>query len=251
MATGTSRTASAPVFHGDDPAQTTEYRTLSVLAIISLIMGLAAPLAIAAPFLLAIPLLGILVSLIALRRIAVSDGVLAGGWAATIGLALCIASAILPISHDMIQRAIRVHQAEAFGRDWVGLVTSGNLKQAFGLTIDAGRAQPPAEPNAPPKPAPYDDFLNQPAIKALHAAGENAKIEVRDTIDFQAQTYRNVMVRQLYVVTPASAASAGAAGQAIEVIVSVQRATNSRESMSRWLVASCVFPKPADASTKP
>jgi hypothetical protein len=250
MATGTSPTASAPVFHSDDPAQTTEYRTLSVLAIISLIMGLAAPVAIAAPFLLAIPFLGVFVSLVALRRIAVSGGVLAGGWAATVGLVLCIASAVLPISHDVFQRVIRVQQAEAFGRNWVGLVTSGNLKQAFGLTIEAVRSQPAAEPNAPPRPAPYDEFVKQPAIKALEAAGENAKIEVRDTLEFQAQTYRYIMVRQLYAVSPASAASAGAAAQPIEVVISVQRATSSRESMSRWLVASCVFSKPADAATK-
>src|SRR6476620_3954579 len=116
MATSTSTTTTpSPVFHGDDPEQTTEYRTLSVLAIISLVMGLAAPLAVAAPFLLAIPLFGIAVSLVALRRIAVSGGVLAGRWAATLGLVLCVASAVLPISHDMIQRAIRVHQAETFG----------------------------------------------------------------------------------------------------------------------------------------
>ena len=48
MATGTSRPVSAPVFHGDDPEQITDYRTLSVLAIISLVIGLIAPVAIGA-----------------------------------------------------------------------------------------------------------------------------------------------------------------------------------------------------------
>ena len=45
MATGTSRTVSAPVFHDNDAEQTTEYRTLSVLAILSLVIGLISALA--------------------------------------------------------------------------------------------------------------------------------------------------------------------------------------------------------------
>src|SRR4051812_27213789 len=192
MATGTSHSASAPVFHGNDPEQTTEYRTLSVLAIISLIMGLAAPLAVAAPFLLAIPLFGIAVSLVALRRIDVSGGVLAGRWAATIGLVLCVASAVLPVSHDLIQRAIRVHQAETFGRDWVAMVTSGNLKQAYLLTVEATRPVPPAEPNTPPKASPYEAFIAQPLIRAVQAAGPDAEIRIRDTVDYQAATYRSI-----------------------------------------------------------
>jgi hypothetical protein len=243
MVTGTSRTASAPVFHGDDPEQTTDYRTLSVLAIISLIIGLAAPLAIAAPFLLAIPLFGIAVSL-------VSEGVLAGRWAATVGLALCVASAVLPVSHDLIQRAIRLRQAESFGRNWVAMVTSGNIKQAFSQTADGTRPMPPAEPNAPPRPAPYETFVDQPVIKALQAAGPGADIRVRDTVEFRAATPRSITVRQLYEVIPASASPTGAGGKPIEFVLSLQRATLPRESMSRWLVTSSTFPKTeADSAT--
>lgn len=250
MATSTSPNASSQVFHGNDPEQTTEYRTLSVLAIISLIIGLAAPLAVAAPFLLAIPLFGIAVSLVALRTIAVSGGVLAGRWAATVGLALCVASAVLPVSHDLIQRAVRLRQAETFGRSWVGMVTAGNIKQAFALTADGTRPMPPAEPNAPPKPAPYETFIEQPIIKALQAAGPGADIRVRDTVEFRPATYRSITVRQLYDVIPASASPTGTGVQPIEFVLSLQRATLPRESMSRWLITRCDFPKSeADSAT--
>jgi hypothetical protein len=255
MATGTSITAASPVFHGDDPEQTTDYRTLSVLAIISLVIGLVAPLAIAGPFLLAIPLFGIAVSLVALRQIAVSGGVLAGRWAATAGLVLCIASAILPISHDMIQRAIRIHQAENFGRSWIALVTAGDQKQAFHLTIDATRPPAPPEPNAPPqpnappKPSAYDTFVANPVIKALQAIGPNADVRIRETLAYQATSYRNILVRQLVAVCRAPASPSGSGGQPFEFVLSLQRATMSRESMSRWLVASYELPKPAADST--
>ncbi len=145
MATGSSTTAYNPAFQGDDPEQTTEYSTLSVLAIISLVIGVVAPLAIVSPLLLAIPLFGIAVALLALRRIAVSEGTLAGRWAAIVGLALCIASAVGPFSHSFAQRTIRSNQAAEFGRSWIAMVTSGDSKQAFRLTVDGSRPQPPLE----------------------------------------------------------------------------------------------------------
>lgn len=246
MATSTSNRVTVPVFHGDDPEQTTEYTTLSVLAIIAFVFGLAAPLAIAGPFLLAIPLFGIAVALVALRRIAVSGGVLSGRWLATIGLALCVASAFVPLSHSMIQRTIRQHQAELFGRNWVALVTSGELQKAFHLTVDATRPTPPPEPNAPPKTSPYETFVDQPVIKALQAAGKDANIRIADMLEFQANSYRSIVVRQLYEVSPGTGASS-ASGKPVELVLSVQRATLPRESMSRWLVTSYAFPK-ADAN---
>ncbi|HVT26670.1 MAG TPA: hypothetical protein VHE81_01505, partial [Lacipirellulaceae bacterium] len=142
MATGTSPTVSTPVFHADDPEQATGYRTLSVLAIISLMFGLASPLAFGGPLLKGIPLFGIAVSLLALRRIAVSGGVLAGRWIAIVGLVLCVACGIAPFSRDLVQHSIRTSQTEKFGRNWIALLTSGKAKQAFHLTIDGNRPVP-------------------------------------------------------------------------------------------------------------
>jgi hypothetical protein len=98
--------------------------------------------------------------------------------------------------------------------------------------------------------SPYDAFVDQPIIKALQAAGAGADIRIRDTLDFQAATYRSITVRQLYSVSPASATPAGASSQPIEFVLSVQRSTLPRESMSRWLITGCAFPKAADSANK-
>jgi hypothetical protein len=142
----------------------------------------------------------------------------------------------------MIRRAIRQHQAESFGREWVDLVTSGDLQRAFHFTVDSTRPAPPAEPNAPLKPSPYEAFVAQPVIKALEAAGKNPVIRIRDTLEFQANSYRSIVVRQLYEVSPA-VESSGASKKPVEVVLSVQRAMLPRESMSRWLVTNYAFPK--------
>ena len=118
---------STPAFHSDDPEQISGYRTLSVLAIVSLVFGLVSPLALAGPFLIAIPLFGIGVALLALRRIAVSGGVLAGAGRRRSGHVLCVASVFAPFSRDLTFRLIRLNEAEAFGRHWIALVTSGQV----------------------------------------------------------------------------------------------------------------------------
>ncbi len=234
MATGTSTTVSTPAFHADDPEQTTEYRTLSVLAIISLVFGVAAPLALAAPLLLAIPLFGIAVSIIALRRIATSGGVLAGRWAAISGLVLCVACGVAPFSRDLVLRSIRTRQAEEFGQNWLGMLTSGQSERAFQLTVDGARTPPPPEPGTPPpKTSPYQSFVDQSLIKSLTAAGANAEIRFDGTLSYQPQTYRNVIVRQQFEIR---AASASAEGQPVQADLTVQRAQLPGEVFSRWLV---------------
>src|SRR5688572_8269686 len=82
-----------PAIHAEDLDQVANYRSMSGLAIVSLLLGLLAPVCFAAPVFLAIPLFGTALSLFALRRIAASEGALAGKWAATAGLALCVVSA--------------------------------------------------------------------------------------------------------------------------------------------------------------
>ena len=127
MAAGTPHSASSSVFHGDDHEQTTEYRSLSVLAVLGLVIGLIAWVAYLAPFLIVVPLAGIAISLLALRQIAVSDGVMAGRWAAIVGLALSIVFAVLPLSHYFALKTMRLSEAEAFSRRWVDLVIPGSV----------------------------------------------------------------------------------------------------------------------------
>ena len=230
MATGTSQTASTPAFHDDDSEQTSNYRSLSVLAIISLVFGIASPLVLWGPLLMAIPLLGIAISLLALRNIATSGGALAGRWAAITGLALCIASVVTPHSRDFVQRWLRAGDSEKAGRHWLTLLAEGNTEEAMRLTIDGNRGQAPAEPGAPPpKETPYQRFQNEPVVKAVTAMGAGAEITFEETLDYVPVSYRNVTLRQRFRVKSASSEA--------RVILAIQRAQLRGENMSRWLIA--------------
>src|SRR3954447_6695871 len=162
MATGTSSKLQHVGFHSDEPEDATEYRSLSVLALISLVIGLASPLAFGMPLLLGIPLLGIGISLLALHRIAASGGTLTGSWMAVVGLFLCFVFVLAPFSRDYVLRTIRVHEAQSVGRKWLETLVAGQPDQAFHLTVDGNRAPPaptPGEPETKPKANPYQTFL--------------------------------------------------------------------------------------------
>jgi hypothetical protein len=240
MATSSPSSVTQAAFHADDVEQSAGYRTVSVLAIISLIFGLASPLCFAGPLLMAVPLFGAAISILALRQIAASEEALAGRWAAVIGLFLCIASGVAMFSRDVTVRSMRLHQAREFGENWIATLLSGKLEDAFRLTVDGNRPPPPPEPGMPPpKSTPYDLFKEQPVIKSLVAAGANAQIHFKETITYQPQAGRNVVARQQFAIAPSPAAdSKSADARPVEIVLSVQRAHLSTETGSRWLVSS-------------
>jgi hypothetical protein len=250
MATDTTTSISDPAFHADDLDQTTEYRSLSVLAIVGLILGLASPFCLAAPLLMVIPLVGAAVSIIALRQIAASDGALAGQWTASIGLVLCVACAIGAMTHKSLVRSLRSHQAEVFGEKWIGLLLSGKVDEAFRLTVDSWRGQLPPEPAVPaPAKSPQDVFKDNPVIKELAAAGAKSKVRFGGTVSYEQQSARNVRVGQKFVVTPEGAATASKPESGpIELLLTVSRSRIPGELNSRWLVSAYAD---ARASTNP
>ena len=239
MATGTSPGASASVFHDDDPEQTTEYRSLCVLALVGLILGLASPLCFGAPLLMVVPIAGIAVSLLALRQIAASEGALAGRWMAIVGLVLSIIFAIAPQARAFVIRTMRESQARSFGENWVTSLVGGNIDRSFRLTLDANRPTPPPEPGQPTKdrPSPFEAFKAKPQVAALMAAGKDAEVRFVETLNYAPQAFNRVYVRQRYDVIPKSGDA-----KPIDLVLIVQRAKLPNEGRSRWLVWSIEDP---------
>jgi hypothetical protein len=241
--TGTRLPTSEPAFHADDAQQVAEYRTLSALAIVSLIVGLAAPLCFAWPLLLAIPLIGVAVSVVAIRRIDSSDGALVGRWAATAGLALCVASGTAVVSRDLVTRSLRTGQAEHVGRQWIQLLVAGDIEKAFRLTVAANqRPEPmPGPPEPKPEKTPYEQFRDDPIIAKLAAAGADAQVQLAETSAYEPQPYGQFVIRQQFVVAGGGAAD-GEQSEPIQIVLTLQRSRLFQESQPRWLVANYELP---------
>jgi hypothetical protein len=234
----TSSTATEPAFHSDEPPEVSEYRTMSALAIVALIFGLAAPLCFWAPLLMVIPLVGTALAIIALRRIAVSDGALTGQGVAFAALALCLASAAASISHDRVTRYLRANQAEELARQWIGLLTAGRTQAAFDLTVEGSRPPvPPGPGEPPPKEAPIEAFTKAPIVQALVAAGPDSTVRFERTSSYSPLSSGQVVVEQEYSVNPSAATNSPPASP-VRVALHLQRSRLAGEVNLHWLILS-------------
>src|SRR5690348_9302651 len=73
-----------------------QYRSISSLAVLTLLLGLASPLAIATPLLLVVPLAAVFTAIAALRQIGANAEILSGRGAALTGLFLGICMLVYP-----------------------------------------------------------------------------------------------------------------------------------------------------------
>jgi hypothetical protein len=229
--------SAAPAFHSDDVEHVANYQSISVLALISLLFGLASPLCFFTKGFLLLPLVGLAFSLLALRQIALSEGRLAGRWPAVIGLVLCVACGAGAITRNSTTRFLRTSKAEQFARKWLMQVASNELEEAFRLTLDGARPPAPQEPGAPaPAKSPYEMFVEDPLIQKIKSAGKDARIELDETLDFIPLTRREVIVRQRFRITPGNGSTKAGAAEAFEVYLTLQRSHFPGKSETHWLV---------------
>jgi hypothetical protein len=227
-------------FHADDLEQIASYGTLSGLAIVSLVFGLAAPLSFLFPLLIVIPLVGAVVSLVALRRIATSEGTLVGRPAAMIGLVLCVLAGAATISRVQVTRYLHVRQAAEFARQWIELLTSGQLENAFKLTVPGSRPEPPSAPGEPPPvQTPFEQFVNNTLVQRLTAGVTNADVRLAETVSYEPQSGKQCFVRQRFTIIPRSPAEGRgpAASEPIDALLTLQRSRLAGETLLRWRVA--------------
>lgn len=248
MTSGASSSAVSPAFNVGDADPTIEYRSLSIAAILGLVLGLLSPLCFGGTLLMLIPLAGLAVSIFAIQRIAGSEGALAGRWAAYLGLFLSAAMFVAPIARMYAIRSMRANQARGFCTEWLEMVTAGNSKEAFRLiSSSAARAPAPMPGEKQSEADPYDTFLARPVVKALATAGGDAKIRYIGTTGYDAQSFPRVYVNQQYEVVPGAKGN----GQPLRVQLIVERTRLAKEGRSRWIVwAIDDADKPAAASGK-
>jgi len=213
------------------------FRTISVLSIVSLVLGLASPLAMIAPLLLVLPITGAVLALLAIRRIAVSDGALIGRTAAVIGLVLSVAWASAPLARAAVAKEMLSRQARDVALDWFHLLQQGDAKQAFDLTLASRQASAPANrpgPDGAPVVPPFDAFRADPVVKFLLEHAASAPVHYVRDIAFDASSSQGPRIRQEFTVR-AGKDSNGPSDTSIELIL--QRAREYNDGPWQWLVS--------------
>jgi hypothetical protein len=168
---------------GDDLDSVPTYRPMSTAAVLALVLGLASPLALAWSVLWVIPLVGVLVSAVALRAIRMSEGTLAGRWAALagLGLSLFIGSCALA-SHYARDRTV-ASQGTPWGLMWCELLLEGKAAEALELKQDPMTRRPLGTlkefyQNNESARQRLAEFREEELVKLLLAAPEGSKVAV-------------------------------------------------------------------------
>jgi len=125
-----------------------EYRALCPLAVLGLVLGLLSATALLDPMAWSLPVLGTIVSLIALRRIARDPQTLAGRGVAWAGLTLALVFTVAAPSDWLLYRYFVRRESAAFARPWFQLLGAGQTHRAFLLTVDA-RSRLPLDVSLP------------------------------------------------------------------------------------------------------
>ena len=125
---------SPPMFDAADE-EVARYRALSSLAVAGLLAGLLSPLAMFAPVLWLVPLAAVVLSGLALRRIAARWPELVGRPAALAGLMLGVAFLVAAPVDDLVYRYFLRQQARQFAEIWIDAVRHGEVYKAHQLML--------------------------------------------------------------------------------------------------------------------
>lgn len=183
-----------------------EYRSLSVHAVLGLALGLASPVALLDPLLWVLPIVGLAVSLVALRRIARDGQMLAGRKLAWAGVVLSLVFAVAGPSDWVVYRELVGREAVAFARPWFQSFGEGQTHKAFLLTVEP-QFRLPLDVSLPEMCrraadlcTELDGYRKDPAVKALEGLGTATTARFL-RIDEQAASSDRDFVRPVFEVT--------------------------------------------------
>jgi hypothetical protein len=117
-----------------EAAERGQYRAISRLAVVALVLGLASALAPVHAVLWVVPAIGTAVAVAALRSISRSSQALVGRQAALAGLALAVFFGVCAPARLISQRIVTAREAREFAEYWLGLVRAGRLLEAHQWT---------------------------------------------------------------------------------------------------------------------
>jgi hypothetical protein len=215
------------------------YRALSSLALVGLLAGLLSPLAMFSSLLWLVPLAAMVVSGLALRRIAARRSDLVGRPAALAGLVLGVTFLVAAPVSDMLYRHFLRQQARQFAQIWIDAVRQGDKFKAHHLMIEPGRRLP-LESNLavyyakkPQWQRMLDEFCKEPAMKLLFALGPKAEIRFYETAA-EGRTDIYDVVKQTYAVTYEDAEKQQ---KTFFITLVLQRSVNTGSRQANWTLA--------------
>jgi len=203
-----------------DDLVVTEYRRVSVLAVLALLLGLAASGALIGGVLFALPVLGLGVGLLAIAKIESGDGSVSGLRLAQWGIFFSVLFGAAAVVHPLLFQEIVDEQSRSFGRNWLEILTAGDTEQALKRVNTRAKGQlVPKDARGKPTPtesievAILEAFQKTEIVQKLREAGKRARIRYERTVSVSRPAERQTWVTQIFSVTRDDSASSDSEGK--------------------------------------
>jgi len=187
-------------------AEQDEYHALCGLAVAGLVLGLFSVVALVDPRAAVVSAAGILVSGLALWRIARRSPELVGRKAAVIGLVLSLLFGSVAVGHSLAYRWLLIRQAQQVGMTWFNLIAQGQPQAAHQLVF-APQDREPADGDLwafyctnEPRYRALEKYLATPLLRTLLALGTRATVRPYATEEIDTRAGEEYVVG-LYSVT--------------------------------------------------
>ncbi len=233
-----------PVFGAADE-EVASYRAISSLAVAGLLAGLLSPLAMVAASLWLTPLVAVVLSSLALRRIATRSPELVGRPAALAGLLLGTAFLVAAPVDELLYRRFLGQQARQFAEIWIDAVRHSKANhlevyKTHHLMIDPKHRLP-----LEGKLADFYrqnetwrrsllDFVKLPVMQTLFALGTDAEIRYYETVGVRREEPFE-LVQQIYAVTyPHPEGARQQQPKTFFIALSMQRSVDAGSGRAGW-----------------
>ena len=205
------------------------YRPVSGWAVAALVVGGCSALAVVTRFAWVLPLLGVGLSIAALKDVARPGAAKAGRPLALAGLALAIGCGTQAVTAAAVSRWILGHRARAAATVWIEAVQAGRMAEA--IAASAPTLLPAADPPAAANDRGAEDAVARlttlPAVQAA-AACAAGRVAVLDAspIGSEGDVWRVRM----------SLTGCGGADAAIKLVVAPRVVLSGVAAVERWMV---------------
>jgi hypothetical protein len=183
-----------------------KYRTVSVLAVLGLVLGGLSGLALLGPTLWMFPLAGLLLNWRALHGLALARGAQAGRGIASLGLFLSVMFGVAGPVEFWGSRWLLEQSAAPAAETWISALRHKQPERALQLTLTAMLRQPASADLSRYYLTHKDahdrlqEYVADPVVKTLLLLGERAEVRLYDTSPPVVEEHRDLLAR-VYAVT--------------------------------------------------
>lgn len=186
--------------------QLAEYQSISIAAIASLLLGAASLLSFISPLLIAVPIVGVVFSVVTMRRIEKSEGQLLGKRLALIGFALAMLFGVSSKAKTFVSAKLLEQQSQTCVASWVQLLQEEKFEAAMSLTTLTSAPAPHSHLPSHDHDEDHDEenkvdkFKQHKVVSQLIALGTDATPKATGKFSYEKRNKGVIRASQQYVL---------------------------------------------------